>query len=78
MIDNICAVCFRRISAHTVREVAICQEKFGYVELERTANKLCVSCGCPSDLLDPCTNEFYCNGCLMWQTQLNDEGSQGD
>lgn len=72
MTDNICAVCYRRISAHTIEEVVACQEKFGYVELERTANEECISCGCSSDLRDPTTGLYWCNSCLAWSSQLND------
>jgi len=73
MSDNVCAVCYKRFSAHTIEEVRECTKKFGYVELERTANKLCVSCGSESDFIDPSTNEYYCNPCMMWMCQLNDE-----
>lgn len=73
MGDNICAVCNRRISAHSLEEVKQCTEQWDYVELERTANELCISCGDPSDIVDPATNNYYCHGCFMWMAQLNDE-----
>lgn len=71
-MDNICAVCFRRFSVHTLGEVKECTEKFGYVELERTANQECISCGVPADLNDPVSGEYYCHGCFSWIAQLND------
>lgn len=74
MSDNICSICFRRISAHTITEVKECTSKFSIVELERQANQECISCGVPADLLDPISNEYYCHGCLQWLTQLNDGG----
>lgn len=73
-MDNICAICHRRISAHSIEEVQKCSSEYSMLEIERTANELCISCGCPSDLCDP-NGEFWCNGCLAWTTQLNDEGS---
>jgi hypothetical protein len=69
----LCSICFKRIDKHTIEEARECTAKHEMIELERTANELCVSCGCPSDLLDPHTNEYWCNGCLSWTNQLNDE-----
>jgi hypothetical protein len=71
MPDNICSICLRRISAHTLDEVKKCTDKFRMVELERTANKECVSCGDPADLADT-DNIYWCHSCLMWRSQLND------
>lgn len=68
MADNICAICFRRISKHSLEEVKACTEKFQMEELERMANKECCSCGCPADLQD--INEVYwCNVCLQWNSE---------
>ena len=72
MGDNICAVCMRRISHHTIEEVADCTDKYRMIELERLANKECCSCGESADLQDP-NGEYWCHGCLSWQTQRNDE-----
>lgn len=77
MTENVCAVCLRRISAHTIKEAAECTRKFGMVEVERTANKLCISCGSESDLLDP-NGTYWCNSCLAWQAQRNDETNMGE
>ncbi len=72
MPDNICAICLRRISAHTIEEVKYCQDKYQLLEVERFANKECCSCGAPADMIDTDEKNFWCNGCLAWQTQLND------
>jgi len=69
----ICSICKRKIPDHTVAEAEECSRQFALVELERTANKLCISCGCPSDMMDPNTNEYWCHSCMMWSSQLNDE-----
>ncbi len=74
MSENVCAVCQRRMSAHTIEDVQKCSSEFSVIELERTANEECISCGDPGDVNDPVTGDYYCHGCFAWISQLNDEG----
>lgn len=71
MSNNICSVCMRRFSEHSLQQVKECTEQFALVELERQANGECISCGDSADIQD-INGTYFCHGCLMWLTQLND------